>query len=245
MFLYIAMGAGNTLGMMRQSHAPILLTRPQPQSQRFADQLAGLGRQIVISPLMAAEVMNAPRPIGDFAAVIFTSETAVSVPMQNLPKRAYCVGKRTATVARAAGFDAQSADGDWRKLYDLILRDHPAGRLLFLHAAEAARDLPNALNKAGLETVSVPVYCQNPQPLTAQAVQFLQTDSPVILPLFSARSAKLFFAEYGRIQATAPTFIAALSVQVAQGITAARLHIAARPDGPAMVDAVAELAGLC
>lgn len=231
--------------MMRQSHAPILLTRPLPQSQRFAQQLAGLARQVVISPLMAVEILPASRPAGDFAAVIFTSETAVLTQMPDLPKRAYCVGKRTATVARAAGFSAQSADGDWRKLYDLILRDHPGGRLLFLHAAEAARDLPNALNSAGLETFSVQVYRQNPQALTADAVAILRQDSPIILPLFSARSAKLFFAEYARIQGTAPIFIAALSAQVAEGITAAQLHTAARPDGQAMVEAVAELAGLC
>lgn len=239
------MGAGNTLDMMRQSHAPILLTRPLPQSQRFADQLAGLGRQIIISPLMAVELLPASRPAGDFAAVIFTSETAVLAPMPDLPQRAYCVGKRTATVASAAGFSALSADGDWRKLFDLILRDHPAGRLLFLHAAEAARDLPNALNSAGLETVSVQVYRQNPQALTAQAVQILRQDGPVILPLFSARSAVLFWAEYARIQATAPIYIAALSAQVAEGMTAAHLHIAARPDGQAMQEAVAQLAGLC
>jgi len=114
-----------------------------------------------------------------------------------------------------------------------------------LHAAEAATDLPNALNKAGLETVSIQVYCQNPQPLTPQAVQILRQDGPVILPLFSARSAALFFAEYTRIQATAPIFAVALSAQVSGGISAARLQIAARPDAQAMVDAVAELAGLC
>jgi uroporphyrinogen-III synthase len=231
--------------MMRQSHAPIMLTRPLPQSQRFAEQLADLGRAIIMSPLMAAQMMPAPRPEGDFSAVIFTSETAVLAQMHDLPKRAYCVGKRTADVAGAAGFTAQSAGGDWRDLYALILGDQPKGRLLFLHAAEAATDLPNALNTAGLETVSIQIYRQNPQPLTPQAMQILRQDGPVIVPLFSARSAALFFAEYTRIQATAPIFAVALSAQVSGGISAAHLQIAARPDARAMVDAVSELAGLC
>ncbi len=231
--------------MMRQSHAPIVLTRPLPQSQRFADQLAGLGRQIVLSPLMAVQMLPAPRPSGAFAAVIFTSETAVLAQMQDLPKRAYCVGKRTADVARAAGFTTRSAQGDWRALCDLILADPPQGRLLFLHAAEAAQDLPNALNLAGSETVSVQVYRQNAQALTEQATQILCQDSPVIVPLFSARSAVLFDNEYKRIAATAPIFAAALSAQVAAHIVAAQLRIAARPDARAMVDAVTELAGLC
>lgn len=239
------MAAGNTLAMMRQSHAPILLTRPLPQSQRFADQVAHLGRQVVISPLMAVEMIPAPRPQGEFSAVIFTSETAVSVQMQGLPKRAYCVGKRTADVARTAGFTAQSAGGDWRDLYALIIADQPKGRLLFLHAEEAATDLPNALNKAGLETVSIQVYRQNPQFLTPQATQILCQESAVIVPFFSARSAAIFFAEYTRIHATAPIFAAALSAQVARGINTAHLQIAARPDARAMVEAVAELAGLC
>ena len=231
--------------MMRQSHAPILLTRPLPQSQRFAGLLADLGRPIIFAPLMAVEMMVVPRPDGDFAAVIFTSETAVTAQIRDLPKRAYCVGKRTAIVAQAAGFAAQSADGDWRDLFDLILRDHRGGRLLFLHAAEAASDLPDALNGAGLETVAVQVYRQNAQPLSAQAVQILCQDGPVIVPLFSARSAALFFAEYARVQAAAPIYVAALSAQVASGITPAQLCIADRPDAQAMYDAVAELAGLC
>jgi uroporphyrinogen-III synthase len=117
--------------------------------------------------------------------------------------------------------------------------------LLFLHAEEAALDLPDALNKAGLETVSIQVYRQKSQPLTPQAVQILCQDGPVILPLFSARSAALFLAEYTKIQATAPIYAAALSAQVASGISAAHMQIAARPDARAMVDAVAELAGLC
>jgi uroporphyrinogen-III synthase len=231
--------------MMRQSHAPILLTRPLPQSQRFADQLTGLGRQIIISPLMAVEIIPTPRPMGDFAAVIFTSETAVLTRMLDLPKLAYCVGKRTADVAQVAGFTARSAGGDWRDLFNLILADPPKGRLLFLHAEEAAKDLPNMLNSAGLETVSIPVYRQNPQPLTAQAIQILRQETPVILPLFSARSAALFFAEYARIQAKAPIYMAALSPQVAAGISAAELCIAPRPEAQAMLAAVSELAGLC
>lgn len=231
--------------MMRQSHAPILLTRALPQSQRFAAVLADLGRDIILSPLMAAQMIAASRPLGDFDAVIFTSETAVSVQMQDLPLNAYCVGKRTASVAQAAGFLAKSADGDWRDLLALILRDHRGGRLLFLHAAEATTDLPNALNAAGVVTVSCPVYRQNPQPLTAEAAQILCQDSPVIVPLFSARSAQLFWAEYARIQAKAPIFVVALSAQVAAKGGFAQIRIADRPDAEAMYDAVAGLAGLC
>ena len=242
--------AGITLRMVRQSHAPILLTRAQSQSLRFAGELSAHlpDSQIVISPLMAPEMINPPRPTGPFSAVIFTSETGVlAAHMDHLPKRAFCVGQRTADAATVAGFSPQVAQGDWRNLYDLILAEKISGRLLFLHAQEAAPDLANALNMAGIETVSIAVYRQKAQELSAPARDLLCQSAAVIIPLFSARSAALFCQEYIRTQARAPLYIAALSDQVACAVTlrAAHLHKAQRPTAQDMAEAVVKLAALC
>ena len=231
--------------MVRQSHPTILLTRPLAQSRRFADQVGGA----VISPLMAPEFLNPALPDGDFAALILTSETGteaarrISATGVALPGLAYCVGNRTAQAARAAGFQAVSAEGDANALLALIGAQHNAGKLLLLRPEDAAGDLADRLNSAGIETVSVTVYHQKPQSLTAEAIALLQGDTPVILPVFSPRSAQLLAAEIRRIHGRAPLWLAALSPAVAQAfdLPASLIQIAARPEASAMLDAVTAL----
>jgi uroporphyrinogen-III synthase len=231
--------AAITLAMSRQSRVHILLTRPKAQSDRFA---MGLG-DVTISPLMAPEFIDVPRPVGEFAAVIFTSETAVLAASPDLPKTAFCVGARTAAAAQAAGFAVQMAQGDWRDLCDLILAARPLGRLIFLHAAEAKPDLAATLNAAGIKTISRVVYRQRKQPLTEQAAALLQGKEAVIVPLFSARSARLFCDAYRGVGGLARVWFVALSPQVADAVTLqAQVLVAPRPDSGEMREMVLGLA---
>lgn len=228
--------------MARQSHPTILLTRPFAQSQRFADQIGGA----VISPLMLPEFLNPSLPAGDFSAVILTSETGaeaarrISATGGVLPAMAYCVGRRTALAAQAVGFQTLSADGDADALLALITAQRPAGRLLLLRPEDAAGDLATSLNMAGIETVSITVYRQQPQHLTAEATALLKGKAPVIMPVFSSRSARLLAAEIRRIDAKAPLWLAALSPAVAQAFDfpVNLIQIAVRPDASAMLEAV-------
>ena len=93
--------------MTRQSRAPtILLTRPLAQSQRFAAVLADvISVPVMISPLMATEFLLPALPHHTYSAVLLTSETgaiAAGRMREHLPKRAWCVGDRTAQVATEA-----------------------------------------------------------------------------------------------------------------------------------------------
>lgn len=204
--------------MARQSHPTILLTRPDAQSQRFARQIGGA----VISPLMRPEFLAPPLPAGDFAAVVLTSETGaaaagrISAAGIALPKRAFCVGDRTAEAAQALGFDASSAGGDANDLLAQIASVAPVGCLLLLQGQDTAGDLKNRLISAGIETVSVITYRQIAQHLSDEAILLLQGSAPVILPVFSARSAVLLVAELRRTAAKAPLQLAALSPAVAE-----------------------------
>lgn len=231
--------------MVRQSHPTILLTRPLAQSRRFADQVGGA----VISPLMLPEFLDPALPAGDFTALILTSETGaeaarrISATGAALPVLAYCVGRRTALAAQAAGFQTLSADGDANALLALITARQPTGRLLLLRPEDTAGDLASSLILAGIETVSVTVYRQKPQRLNAEAIALLQDDTPVILPVFSPRSARLLAAEIRRIHGRAPLWLAALSPAVAQAfdLPASLIQIAVRPEASAMLDAVTAL----
>ncbi|MGQ0564488.1 MAG: uroporphyrinogen-III synthase [Gemmobacter sp.] len=232
--------------MASQSRATrILLTRPADQGARFAaDLTTRFGDRVTIaeSPLIAPRLLSPTLPVGPFDAVLFTSETAVSAAtaLPGLPPLAFAVGDRTAAAARAAGFTAISGRGDASYLVELVIRARP-GRVLHLHGQETRGDVVGALRQAGVKAEGAVVYVQDPQPLTAEAQHWLDDDLPVIVPLFSPRTAALFAATRAR----APLWLASLSpaVDAAATCPAARRVTAATPDAAAMLRAVGSLLG--
>lgn len=231
--------AGNTLAMVRQSQPIILLTRPQAQSERFA---AELGLPALISPLMAAEFLTPPHMTGHFAAVVLTSETGVeaaqriSMTGQAMPLAAYCVGRRTADAAEVAGFTVLTVASNMAALSEQVLANPPQGVLLILRAEDSAGDLENITKSAGIETVSAITYRQKACLLSPQAEAVLSRIDPVLVPLFSPRSAQLFAAEYRRIGAKAPLLCVAISQATADAFDMAsqEIRIARKPNGPSM-----------
>jgi uroporphyrinogen-III synthase len=237
--------------MARQSRAivpPFLLTRPAAQGDRFADALrARFGSQVrvVASPLLVPQDLSPALP-EDSAGVIFTSETGVAAlgrlrPAKGLP--AWCVGDRTAQAARRVGYEARSAAGDAAALVAMILAEAPPGPLLHARGADSRGAVAERLTAAGIPTTEAVVYVQRPAPLTAGARALLGGADPVIVPLFSPRSAALFAAEVAAIPESAPLWVVALSPAVAAAVAPhpARQAVAASPDAAAMLDAAEAL----
>lgn len=226
----------------------LLLTRPAPQARRFAEAArdrCGAGLRIVLSPLMAPELLNPDLPLQGLRGLIFTSETGVEgfarlSGRRDLP--AHCVGEATARAARDAGFAvATIGPGTAAALADL-LAGAVEGPLLWPRGAEAAVDIAARLDAAGLPVRAATVYRQAPCPATPEAVSALAGSAPVILPLFSARSALLAAAAWPARQA--PLFVAAISPAVAQAaarLAPDRMIPAARPDAEAMLEATVAL----
>jgi len=238
-------------GQCAARRVPALLTRPRAASEAFAAALtARFGDRAipVIAPLMAPACLTPDLPQGRFDAVIFTSATGVAAAGRlaaHLPRRAFCVGAQTAARARALGFDACSADGDADALVSLVLAQPDLRRLLHLRGEETRGDIARRLTSAGTETHSAVLYRQVPQPLTDRARRLLDGDGPVILPLFSAQSARraalaLTPAPRARLH------VAVLSPAVAAatgGLAPIALTVAERPDAQAMLDAIGALLG--
>jgi uroporphyrinogen-III synthase len=238
--------------MARQSRAPVvLLTRPAPQSQRFAQALQARlpSVQVVVSPLMQTEWLHPSLPTLAFGALILTSETGAEAAGRlraagtPLPATAFCVGPRTADTAHAAGFEAISADGDVHALAALIRTTHSQGPLLHIRGEDVAGNLAETLTNSGIETHSAILYAQRPCPLSPAAIALLQGDDPVLVPLFSPRSAQIL-AQALPPDAKAPLWIVAISpaaATAAQALTPAELTVAPHPDGGNMLQAVAQL----
>ena len=226
---------------------PVLITRPAaPSGTLVQDLQARLGPncRIVLSPLLRIEPVSAHVDDHSIRTVIFTSAHAVTHYTSLTDRRdvtCYTVGPATAQVARNAGFAPISGKGTGQALVAQIKADMPPAPCLYLRGDHIAFDIAKALNAAGLETHSRVVYRQVPQPLTSQAQRLLSGSARVIVPLFSPRSAALFFAQ-GPF--TAPLDIVAISENVTQLVSQAGRNVcvtASHPNQPAMLDAVYDL----
>lgn len=202
--------------------APLcLLTRPEAQSRAFAAELPGT--EVLIAPILRIAPLPFDRAQAEAAPeVIFTSANAVPFAGEGRGRPALCVGAQTADAARAAGFAVIEGPGDAERMMPLLAgREH----WLHLHGRHRARELP---------VPGVMVYDQIAQPLTDAARAALMGTRPLILPLFSPRSAVLLSVVMAG--ATAPISTVAISDRADRSYTgpAAARAVAATPDRAGM-----------
>ena len=204
----------------------IVLTRPLEQANRFAADLTAAHDgplPILIAPLMGITPLVPDAPIGTPDHVIFTSANAVDQAMRlGVPTTAtaWCVGPQTAAAAASLGFRTQVAKGDSAALVAMMTAAQPQGDILHLRGAHVTGRVVSALTEAGMTCSARIVYDQIrlcvPHPLTL-ALGDLQ---PLIIPLFSPRSARLL-AEVG--PPTAPTTLVTMSAAVAEAAASMRV----------------------
>lgn len=227
---------------------PVLITRPASQAARFAAQLgADCPRaRAILAPMMAVEFLSATLPQGPWQALILTSETGAEAAAQlagqslSLPKRALCVGDRTARVAAQAGFEPLSAQGAAEDLLEMIL-SRPERDFLWLHGEDRAFDFPAALAAKGRRCDGVAVYRQRALPLSAEALAALARPGPLILPVFSPRSARLLAAALPADLAADlyPVAISPKALAALPEPLKSRGIVAAAPEAMAMIRAIA------
>ncbi|MDQ2090349.1 uroporphyrinogen-III synthase [Marimonas arenosa] len=218
----------------------ILLTRPAPAAAQFAATLrARLGDVvIVVSPLL--DIAWTPAPVVD-GVPVFTSRHGVEGFLRAGGRAAgacWCVGEATASAAARSGFTPRSAQGDAAALVAAILASGDPGPFLHVRGAHTRGDVAARLRDAGRAVQEAVVYDQIAQDLNVEARQLLESENPVIVPLFSPRTAAQFADSH---HGMAPLFVAAMSdaVRDALGVLpTVRVVVARRPDINAMTDAV-------
>jgi uroporphyrinogen-III synthase len=233
----------------------LLITRPQPDAERTAAALLGLGHQVAHAALLRLELIpDAELGSGPWSAVVVTSANALRAIAAH-PRRAallrlplFAVGRRTAAAARAAGFpDVTAAGGEMRELVQCLqewARREDAGRHPLLHLAGEDRsgDLAGALAAERRSVHTAVVYRAvkaDKFPLAAaSALAAGQIDGVLH---FSRRSAEAFVA-CARADALIDQALATahycLSAQIAEPLKAAgapTIHIAARPEEAALI----------
>jgi len=219
------------------------MTRPLASSQTF---VASLPQEVakrvmpVISPLLQIEERKGAIPLTDTDVAIFTSMYGVQFAPKGSGRTAYCVGPGTTQAAKKAGWKAVNAGGNADALVSTIKVQKPQGQLVHMSGHHTRGNVAARLNAAGLNAKTVTLYDQMQIPLTKKASDLLLGDLPVLIPLFSPRTAAQFVTV---APDTRNTVLVALSEAVAQevdGFAPDRLYIAKEPNAKAMIATIAD-----
>lgn len=213
----------------------LIMTRPEPDGARFAATLTeAVEVEIIFSPLMEIVPLDVACQADE---VIFTSTNGVlqAGRLGLSGGRAWCVGDRTAEMAREAGFSAISAQGTVEDLLTLILEAAPKGDLAHIRGEETRGDLGPRLRAKGVNCADVIAYEQVSKPLNQEALLAIDGSTPVIIPLFSPRSATLLLKQV-KIRPNAT--ILAMSTAVADIFGDCDVQVIAEPNAQAMHDAI-------
>jgi uroporphyrinogen-III synthase len=143
----------------------LLVTRPEPDGERTAAKLRGLGHTVMLAPLLHVEAVEADLD-GAWDALALTSVNALRAvadhpALQRLrPGPVYTVGGRSADAAFAQGFaNVVSADGDLADLVRLMKTHlHRGARVLYLAGEDRSGDLAAELAPAGIDVATRVVY---------------------------------------------------------------------------------------
>ncbi len=214
---------------------PVLInTRPAPDGARFAALVrAQVDVAVVASPVLEIVPLDAVCPQ---VTPIFTSTNGVAqaarLGLSGGP--AWCVGDRTAEVAREIGFEAISAHGTVEDLLRLILARDQSGPLVHVRGKEARGDLGPRLRAAGRDCADVIAYEQRPLAVSQVARAHIEGAELVIIPLFSPRSAALLCSD---VVIGPNAIVLAMSNAVAKEVAGAPVQVIDAPTGDAMLAA--------
>lgn len=224
----------------------VLISRPTAQAREF-QQLLGPGAECIISPVLNIESINTTIDFNDYGALVFTSRNAVTAAnrLGRLEgRKAYAVGERTAELASKFGMKVTHSNGGSPELVRYIVKTNDGGNLLFLRGEYSRGDIVGALKLHGIRADQAVIYRQVRQPLTESAKIALCGSKPVIIPLFSPRSAKYLGEETGLIDADMRLCLIGFSQSVAdawEGPAIERTEVLSRPTLAGMVERTLKL----
>lgn len=227
---------------MEQPPRPVLiLTRPADASLRTLQALGDQPAEIVVSPLIRITHLSVGEVPGEVAGLILTSANgAVAAMGLGFPSglRTWCVGANTAAIAEEFGFVPVAVADTAEDLLKVLQANRPSGPLLHVRGEHSRGRLASRLSASGLACNEVISYRQEPLPLTMPAKDALVGAAPVILPVYSPRTAAILI-ESGEF--SAPIHIVALSSAVAEvlgNLRSESVAVARAPNGAAMIEAI-------
>jgi uroporphyrinogen-III synthase len=176
----------------------VIVTRPSPDAETFAAEVARVGAEPVLSPVMVIRQRPHALDLSGVGALAFTSANGVrafSLATRDRRLPVFAVGAATADAAAEAGFRTISTGrGDVLSLANVIAQSKPSGTVLHLAGRDRAGDLGALLAESGIRARRSVIYdAEKFDRLAPEAVEVLRArDDEIVVTLFSPRSARLF-----------------------------------------------------
>ena len=177
----------------------ILITRPKSDAAALAQELAGLGHDVTIEPLLQVKFLALPPlDLGNAQALLFTSANGVRAFAQADGRRnitAFAVGQATARAAQNAGFEQVfAAGGDVASLAETVGRTlPPPARLIHIAGSVQAGDLKGDLAARGYDVDRKVLYeATATESLSKETQDKIKGRKIDIILFFSPRTAQIF-----------------------------------------------------
>lgn len=224
--------------------ATILITRPTESSKSFAVRLRkrlGSEVDVIVSPLLGIKPVATQLNLDGVKSLVFTSMHAVrtfAALTKNRDFICYTVGASTSKAATQVGFDPIEGGGTADLLAQMLMSNPIAQPCLYLRGEHIAYDMASVLKSGGVLIEQAILYAQAEQEITKTAFDALSRPNKIVLPLFSPRSAELFFVKQNWV---AELYVAAFSENVAHAVPKSRIQtlaVATEPSIDAMLDVV-------
>lgn len=181
--------------------APIvLITRPQPDADAFAQAVELLGAQPVVAPLLVVRAQPmAVLPDARWQAVLLTSRhaaPALQVLGIDTEIPVFTVGDATREAVRlvAGGRETVDSRATARALLQGVRTDcYPeGGPILYLRGREISTDIAGILREEGFSVEERVTYAAETTGIPQALRDVLAQEQKVLAPFFSARTAEVF-----------------------------------------------------
>ena len=223
-----------------QENAILLLTRPLDGNERFCLKIKNLlyKCEILDSPIQKIEFLPGLNKVNKNAVLIFTSANGLRAAKKHnlINKKCFVVGANTKKIAVSFGYDVLGFSKDQENLLKLIKSKKPTESMVHIRGKHTVGNLCDALKRNQFSCLDIIGYNQEPLKIKKQNLQKIHSGRPVILPIFSSRSAELL---QSNLDLTGFNVIA-ISEAVAKivtGVELGELVVSKKPDLNSMQEA--------
>ena len=223
-----------------QENVILLLTRPLGGNERFCLKIKHLlySCEILDNPIQRIDFLPSLSKVNKNSVLIFTSANGLRAAKKHnlINKKCFVVGANTKKIAVSFGYDVLGFSKDQENLLKLIKSKKPTESMVHIRGKHTVGNLCDALKRNQFSCLDIIGYNQEPLKIKKQNLQKIHSGRPVILPIFSSRSAELL---QSNLDLTGFNVIA-ISEAVAKivtGVELGALVISKKPDLNSMQEA--------
>ena len=178
-----------------QENVILLLTRPLGGNERFCLKIKHLlySCEILDNPIQRIDFLPSLSKVNKNSVLIFTSANGLRAAKKHnlINKKCFVVGANTKKVAVSFGYDVLGFSKDQENLLKLIKSKKPTESMVHIRGKHTVGNLCDALKRNQFSCLDIIGYNQEPLKIKKQNLQKIHSGRPVILPIFSSRSAEL------------------------------------------------------